>query len=62
MEYKTLKDLKAAYEKGEVTEPVRLDNDATFVYQGDDKVFDGGNPEDLLVEALDLLGIPNEQV
>jgi hypothetical protein len=63
MKYKTLKELKAAYDAKEITEPLMLDNDCTFVYVGDEKVFEGGLPDrDLLPEALDLLGIPNEGV
>lgn len=62
MKYKTLAELKAAYDAKEITEPVMLDNDCSFAYEGSEKVFDGGGPEELLREALDLLGIPNEGV
>lgn len=64
MKYKTLKSLKAAYESGALpkSEPLMLDNDCTFVYVDDEKVFEGGMPEDLLIEALTLLGIPCEGV
>lgn len=64
--YETLADLKAAYDRGEITEPLTIDNDATYVYVGNDddpsswrKVFDL-DPYDLLRAALDLLGIPHE--
>ncbi len=65
MKYKTLKALKAAYDDGvlKADTPMYLDNDDTFVSDVDGKrLFDGGNPEDLLVEALKLLGIPSEGV
>lgn len=64
MKYETLKALKAAYDSGELAKsnPLMLDNDCTFVYTDDAKVFNGGMPEDLLREALALLGIPNEGV
>lgn len=59
--YKTLAELRDAYARGEVTRPLRLDNDQVFVYQGDSKVYDS-DPETLLEQALDLLGIPYDQV
>ncbi len=72
MKYETLAELVAAYKSGELDEdtPMYLDNDDTFVWSDeptdDDpeggRVFDGGNPEWLLVAALDLLGIPSEGV
>lgn len=71
MRYATLADLQEAYASGELnreTEKLLLDNDDTFVYTEDTdeieglEVFNGGLPEDLLIEALDLLGIPNEGV
>ena len=67
--YKTLSELKAAYESGEISEEdsLTIDNDSTTVYIPDleanndyIKVFDGGCPAELLEEALSLLGIPNE--
>lgn len=63
MKYKTLSELKSAYESGELSKdnPLCLDNDSTFAYaDGEDgpQVFEGGNPEHLLEAALDLLGIP----
>ena len=62
MKYKTLKALRDAYKTKRITGPLILDNDCSFVYEGEEKVFDGGGPEELLPEALDLLGIPNEGV
>ncbi len=72
MKYKTLEDLVDAYESGELDDdsPLYLDNDDTFVWSDeptkDDpeggRVFDGGVPMDLLIEALSLLGIPSEGV
>jgi hypothetical protein len=66
--YKTLAELKAAYESGELSKEdsvLTIDTDSTVVYaeghpQADEYglVFEGGSPEDLLKEALDILGIP----
>ena len=71
MKYKTLAELKAAYESGELPreDALVIDNDCTTVYQGRhdggphsvlEEVFDGGPPSVLLEEALSLLGIPWE--
>ena len=68
--YETLEELLIAYQNGDLTAktPLFLDNDDTFVYSEDteehegEKVFDGGVPMELLIEALDLLGIPSEGV
>ncbi len=72
MKYKTLMELQHAYANGELDEttPLLLDNDDTFVWTDeptdDDpeggRVYDGGVPRDLLISALDLLGIPSEGV
>ena len=56
-----LGELQQAYVKGEVTAPLMLDNDWAGVYQDDEKVYDS-DPEQLLEDALDLLGIPHEHV
>ncbi len=54
----TLAELKAAYGKGDLTEPLILDNDHAAVYDTNaDAVFEL-HPEELLRAALDLLGIP----
>jgi hypothetical protein len=66
--YQTLAELAAAYKAGEVTVPVTLDNDATFLYVPESadpdgewtQVFDGGHPQELLEAALDLLGVPHQ--
>jgi len=67
MQYETLAELKAAIDAGIVSVDcvITIDNDSTSMYPEDDdgfseKIFDGGNPEDLLAEALDLLGIRHE--
>jgi hypothetical protein len=68
MKYENLKQLQQAYASGELTQPVTLDNDDTFVYSpvsdGPDaeweQVFDGDVPQLLLEAALDLLGIPHQ--
>lgn len=57
----TLQELVAAYQTGAVTEPLMLDNDSTSVCQGDDEVFEM-HPNDLIEQALTLLGIPWEHV
>lgn len=62
MKYKTLKALKKAYDTKKLSEPLMLDNDNTFVHDGFTTVFEGGGPEELLREALTLLGIPYEGV
>lgn len=60
MKYKSLKELKKAYDSSELTDPICLDNDDSFVYVGEEKVYQGGTPEELLDEALELLKIPSE--
>lgn len=61
--YKTLKELKAAYDSGELTKrkKIILDNDSCTIYRGDQCLFRSDGGGDVLVEeALDLLGIPWE--
>lgn len=75
MRYETLEDLAYAYESGELDEstPLYIDNDDTFVFVDDSddedgefvegaRVYFGGDPKELLIEALDLLGVPNSGV
>ncbi len=59
MKYKTLAELKAAYDSGAVPQDASLvlDNDSSYVYVGDEQVYEGGGYE-LREEALTLLGIP----
>jgi hypothetical protein len=57
----TLQELVAAYRTGAVTGPLMLDNDSTSVYQGDDEVFEM-HPDELIEQALTMLGIPWEHV
>jgi hypothetical protein len=61
MKYRTLADLKAAYESEELSRDNRLvlDNDCSYVYADDEEVYSGGGYE-LREEALTLLGIPWE--
>lgn len=66
--YASLDALVQAYRNGEVTEPLSLDNDDTYVTVPEDPdwiraetVF-RAHPHDLLEEALTLLGIPWEHV
>lgn len=70
--YKTLAELKAAYDAGGLSGALEIDNDRSQVYDyvpgtpgdlstmGWVKVYEGGSPESLLKEALTLLGIPWE--
>ena len=69
--YKTLAELKVAYESGEISKEdnLNIDNDYTSVSIPDPQddsgyitVFEGGFPQELLRQALDLLGIPNSLV
>lgn len=59
--YKTLAELQQAYKTGEITAPLMLDNDSTDVYDNEEDVFEM-HPEQVLEEALALLGIPSEHV
>lgn len=61
MKYKTLAQVREAYKKQEITAPMIVDNDTCFIYQGDEKVWQS-NPEKLLLDSLELLGIPAEPV
>jgi hypothetical protein len=65
----TLAELRDAYARGELTEPVSIDNDSVNAYKGDtdgdwqdiEEVY-SSYPEETLERALDLLGIPWEHV
>jgi hypothetical protein len=64
----TLAQLAEGYKSGAYTAPLMLDNDSTTVYQesapgADDHecVFEM-HPEDLLEQALDMLGVPHGHV
>lgn len=61
MKYKTLAQLKAAYESGELSKdcPLILDNDLSLVWDDatDEQVYSGPGYE-IREEALDLCGIP----
>lgn len=64
LKYKTLAELKAAYESGALDpeeSPLMLDNDNSTVYDGDGCVYRGPGYE-IREEALTLLGIPWEFV
>lgn len=61
MRYDTVEQLRDAYRDGEIHGPLMIDNDDTSVYSGGEQVFEM-HPEDLLEQALNLLGIPNEHV
>jgi hypothetical protein len=62
MRYDTLRQLSDAIAAGTVKDAVlMLDNDSTSVYEDAECVFEM-HPDDLLEQALDLLGIPHEHV
>lgn len=63
MKYKTLEELIEAYRSEELSGDcwLSIDNDTTFVYVNDEEVF-SMDPNDLLAEALYLLGVPSEHV
>lgn len=73
MKYNTLAELKAAYDQGQLTQAdtVTVDNDGVTLYLCDPDDEFGENaqmvfyyedlPRYLLVEALEMLGIPAEQ-
>jgi len=65
----SLDELRIAYLNGTVVESMWIDNDCTGAYSanehdeyGDPKKVFSMHPDDLLVEALTLLGIPSEPV
>jgi hypothetical protein len=65
MKYRTLQDLADAYSRGEVKYPLMLDNDSVSVWDDDETATEPlyeAHPEELLEDALALLGIPHEHV
>lgn len=60
VKYKTYKELADAYHRGEINEPLMMDNDWCGVYVDEEKVFEGGPYDN--IEVLALLGIPAERV
>lgn len=56
-----LSELRNAYASGKLTSPMMLDNDETFVHDENGEVF-SMHPDELLTEALTLLGVPYERV
>lgn len=61
MKYKTYKELFAAYKSGELKKEdvLFVDNDDSFVYVGEEKVFQGNGCCDTF-EILEAIGIPIE--
>ena len=57
MKYNNYKELLAAYESGELTEPVMMDGDVSFVYVGEGQVFQGKGDRDAadIMEAVGIL-------
>lgn len=66
MKYKTLAELKAAYDSGALDReecPLMLDNDNSTVYDKRGRlVYEGPGREGLAKQALTLLGVPCENV
>jgi hypothetical protein len=60
--YDTLEQLRNAYAQHAVTTPLMIDNDNVSVYDANDGHAFEMHPADLLLQALDLLGIPYEYV
>jgi hypothetical protein len=64
VKYKTLRELQHACDlaraKGQEPPELTVDNDETFAYADDECVF-RMDPQTLLEQALDLLGIPHEE-
>lgn len=62
--YQTLAELQHAVTRtrasGQEPPVLTVDNDETFAYAGDECVF-RMDPETLLEQALDLLGIPHQE-
>lgn len=63
LKYKNYKELKAAYDSGELSREnkLHLDNDCTFVYVDEECVFRGDGYKDIEELAL-LCGFPAEWV
>ncbi len=61
MKYNSYAELFAAYKSGELTEPLMMDNDSSYVYVGDEQVFQG-NGECDIVDIIKAIGIPCEYV
>lgn len=57
----TLRELIMAYQSGELTAPLVVDNDELYVYTPDGKQF-SMHPDEFVDAALTLLGIPHENV
>ena len=57
----TLLELVLLYQSGELTAPLVVDNDEIYVYTPDGKQF-SMYPEEFIVAALTLLGVPHENV
>lgn len=65
---KTLAELIEAYKRGEITQPMMLDNDDVSVIEPHDEDWlnvtehYNAHPYELLVQLLDYVGIPHEHV
>lgn len=60
--YKSLAEVKVGFDSGSLNRDEHqlvLDNDCSFIYGNDgEEIFNGGGPEEIAEQALDLLGIP----
>lgn len=61
LKYKNYKELLKAYKSGELKEPLMMDNDDSFVYVDDVKVFQGSGEMDT-VEIAEAAGFIVEEV
>lgn len=63
LKYKNYKELKKAYDSGELSKeyPLQMDNDDSFVFIGEKQVFQGNGRYDIM-EILEAWGIPCEEV
>ena len=61
--YETIEDLMAGYDQDEISADATMyiDNDTIFMYDGDEKIFEM-HPNDLMIDLLEYLQIPNEGV
>lgn len=58
IKYNSLSEILEAQLRGELTEPLIIYNDNSFIYNDDGEcVYRGGGPETLAEELLDLIGI-----
>ena len=61
--YKTVRAFVNAAQSGEFKGVVIVDNDCVYAYVGDEEVFDfnDANPEEVLIDVLEALGVNAER-